>query len=707
MRTLWVRSLMRIDKYLKAFACMLIAGPVLAHDENDIDLFSLSLEELTQIRVVTASPHEHTQFTAPIAVSSISYEEIQRSNVSSIPEALRLVPGVIVKEESRGNYDIYIRGLDGVPPGNAPVFSTNSSTLVMVDYKPVYNWFTGGVYWSGLGISIDDVDRIEVVRGPYTALYGPNAANGVIHILTRQAKESGWRHSGAIAAGSEEFQQGRWRSEFSSSSLSVAVHGHIDERGRSEQLYYGFETSQLEDAQDLEILASGAPYLSQFPEALIHPESGLKESGFGVSGHYRWSEDHQTDLSYRQFDSEFHDTIIENATTPLTYIEYRGDAFQMKHRYQNTQFSYSRDTSLQDLHGSEILDFENVVEHFQIESKKEFDRLEIYGQVFHASARTDSVLLLGSNNKRALSNSAIGFHLNYELNTKWQFIAAYREDKMSTEQGNESSYQIGAVFTPNPNNSFWVNYGKAFRSPFVLDSYTELSTPPVDDVFLRFSGNEALDLLTVYETQLGWRNQHDGNSIQAEVFHRTVDNFSTFSFLGLIPEEGNTVISYQWVNVPTQVEQTGITLDYQWQYSRRMSINAFLTLQQTKLADRQEIAGITEPYDETFQGTPTAFGGLNTYFQLSDSTLISLENYYLGEHTQEYGYGFTVSGSSPENVSQEIPSKWLTDVGINYSIGRNIQLKGMIKNVFDDSHNEFLYADPTPRRVIVQAKVLF
>src|ERR1700730_6894059 len=106
-------------------------------------------------------------------------------------EAMRLVPGVIVREQANGIYDIHLRGMDNQPPNGAFDEASNTSTLVMIDNRPIYNYLMGGTFWENLPVDMNDVKKIEVIRGPAAALYGPNAVSGVINIITRQVEKPG------------------------------------------------------------------------------------------------------------------------------------------------------------------------------------------------------------------------------------------------------------------------------------------------------------------------------------------------------------------------------------------------------------------------------------------------------------------------------------------------------------------------------------
>ncbi|HVV45016.1 MAG TPA: TonB-dependent receptor plug domain-containing protein, partial [Bryobacteraceae bacterium] len=144
-------------------------------------LKQLSLEELAQIEVTTPSKAPVAAFNSPSAVFVITGEDIRRSGATSIPEALRLAPGVEVARIDANHWSIGIRG-----------FGTRltRSVLVLIDGRTVYTPLFDGTYWEVQDTLLEDVDRIEVVRGPGATVWGPNAVNGVINVVTKNAGET-------------------------------------------------------------------------------------------------------------------------------------------------------------------------------------------------------------------------------------------------------------------------------------------------------------------------------------------------------------------------------------------------------------------------------------------------------------------------------------------------------------------------------------
>jgi iron complex outermembrane receptor protein len=144
-------------------------------------LADLSLEQLGNIVVLSVSRREESLAEAPASIYVITSEEIRRAGVTSIPEALRLAPNLIVARADANQYAISARGFNNV---------LANKLLVMIDGRTVYTPLFSGVFWEAQDVMLEDVERIEVVSGPGATLWGANAVNGVINIITRAAAET-------------------------------------------------------------------------------------------------------------------------------------------------------------------------------------------------------------------------------------------------------------------------------------------------------------------------------------------------------------------------------------------------------------------------------------------------------------------------------------------------------------------------------------
>ena len=156
----------------------LSAGQYLASPQ---DLKDLSLEQLGNLQVVTYNKTPGKLLKTPAALYVITSDDILRSGATSIADALRLAPGVEVGRMSSDYWAVGIRGLQD---------EFSKAVLVLIDGRNVYTPLFAGVYWDVQDLPIEDIDRIEVIRGPGGTIWGPNAANGVINIITRNASHT-------------------------------------------------------------------------------------------------------------------------------------------------------------------------------------------------------------------------------------------------------------------------------------------------------------------------------------------------------------------------------------------------------------------------------------------------------------------------------------------------------------------------------------
>lgn len=159
----------------------------LANDQAAVEqLRGLSIEELANVQVSTVSRHEESLAQAPAATYVITREEIIRSGARTVPEILRLAPNLFVAQTSASDWVITARGLSG----NLSVQAFSNKLLVLIDGRSVYTPIFSGVYWDLQDVLVSDIDHVEVISGPGATLWGANAVNGVINIITRKAEET-------------------------------------------------------------------------------------------------------------------------------------------------------------------------------------------------------------------------------------------------------------------------------------------------------------------------------------------------------------------------------------------------------------------------------------------------------------------------------------------------------------------------------------
>jgi iron complex outermembrane recepter protein len=145
------------------------------------DLRELSLEELMDVEVVSVTKGEQRRLAAPAAVAVITGEDIRRSGATSLPEALRMAPGLHVARVTSSVWGVSSRGFSSV---------NSAKLLVLMDGRSLYTPLFSGVFWDVQDTPLADVERIEVIRGPGGTLWGANAMNGVINVTTKSARDA-------------------------------------------------------------------------------------------------------------------------------------------------------------------------------------------------------------------------------------------------------------------------------------------------------------------------------------------------------------------------------------------------------------------------------------------------------------------------------------------------------------------------------------
>lgn len=145
-------------------------------------LLDVPLEDLLSLESTSVAKKRQRVSDSAAAVYVITADDIRRSSADTIPDLLRGVPGVEVARQDVGGYAVSIRGFNS---------RLANSLLVMVDGRPQYVSTLSGVFWDQLNIPLSDIERIEVVRGPGSALWGANSSNGVINIITKHSADSG------------------------------------------------------------------------------------------------------------------------------------------------------------------------------------------------------------------------------------------------------------------------------------------------------------------------------------------------------------------------------------------------------------------------------------------------------------------------------------------------------------------------------------
>lgn len=237
---------LRFIAFISAF--FLFATSHIANS-NPIDITSLTLEELMEIEITTASKISQKKEDVPAAVSVITQEDIRRSGATNIADILRMVPGVNVAKINPSAYGVSIRGFNDL-------FA--NKLLVLLDGKTVYNPIFSGVFWERIDTILEDIDRIEVIRGPGASIWGANAVNGIVNIITKDSKDTKG-FLGSFSSGTEDrhILQLRYGDSIGSNG-SYRIYFKNREVDDSGDIRVGFPVShEIDEVDDWRMLKGG------------------------------------------------------------------------------------------------------------------------------------------------------------------------------------------------------------------------------------------------------------------------------------------------------------------------------------------------------------------------------------------------------------------------------------------------------------------
>ncbi|MGC4061480.1 MAG: TonB-dependent receptor [Aquabacterium sp.] len=292
-----------------AQACALLAGLGLVGSVRAVpqptmvaSLADMSLEELGELEVTSVSRRAQPLSEAAASIFVITADDIRRSGALNLPEALRLAPNLQVAKITNGRYAITARGFSG-PEAN--------KLLVLIDGRSVYTPLFAGVFWDSQHVMLQDVDRIEVISGPGGTLWGVNAVNGIINVITRSAQETqgnlvvaGAGQSGAELAArhggefNEDTSYRVYAQRFNQSHTQLASGGDVDDGLQAAQAGFRADWHHAQDQfsvhgdayqGDQGQAAPGTFYIKGVPLDLQH----VRTRGLNIVG--RWA---------RQFDDE-------------------------------------------------------------------------------------------------------------------------------------------------------------------------------------------------------------------------------------------------------------------------------------------------------------------------------------------------------------------------------------------------------------------
>lgn len=690
-------------KKVALIVALVLSINIYAQDDasNPIDFLNLSLEELMNVKIVSASRSEEDAFDSPLSSFVLTKEEIELSGANSIPEALRLVPGLIVRELANGTYDVSLRGgIDNAISYNYTY--TNLSILAMIDNRPVFSNLQGGTYWQNLPIGLTEIERIEIVLGPSSALYGPNAVSGVINIISKKPEATQESNFSALAVGGHNTNMininggARLNDKF---YLDAGL--NYEYRTRYDNKFYDGATETYVALDSFSSSSITDNIESRFPNA----HRSLYKFGGNVNLHYQPSEDINLVLNggvNQNFGlySLAASTALSNFTNISQNIGIGGNIKKF-----TVNASYL--AGVQGLTGNNAennYNYNNTDLYVDYNQKLLSDKLTLRPALSFQSAyandkeyTVDKGLSGTFNGEGRINNIAASLKADYRPIEKLRIILAGRYDQFNYPNKGVMSYQAILNYKLNDNHILRAINSKSYNGSFLLPTLITTINEIGPGMQISLNGNENLDLANNTLFELGYRTKIKENTIlDIALFHQHFQGFSTL--IAKIPEfdpsTSTMTFGYNYENLPLEVKQNGITIALQSSFfNNKLQIRPNITLQESKFENYSEYYNDQGAFGNTLdghrdstrnidsEGTADWFGGLNIIYNPIPKLFIDISSYYFGDHVLHSAKesSFT-TGAVEKQVGSDIKSKVLINLNVTYNLSDNL-------NVFINSRN--------------------
>lgn len=636
------------------------------------DLFYGVSEDNSDIATVSSSKREEELFKSPLSTSVVTAEDIKQAGILSVPEALKLVPGVIVREETNGQFEVHIRGFENVPTGGGTDTLSNRLTLVMIDNRTVYNYFDGGLFWETLPVSVDDIDRIEVIRGAASALYGPNAVNGVIHIITKRAHKKS-TVSVNLTGGSQNTQLAHIVAEQSVGDARVRLSGFVNHRDRYQSTYYSYTQDQYVPLDQLQTTNSRFPDPEQAKD-LQSVTMAINNDPLSLFAY---------DLSYSHQDSRVQKVHLGSRATPLTVNDSKTDAINAKVRYGDLELRASHEWGRQ-----KTLDYTDFSYDVSVSQASMEYQYRLPQWIIRPGISYENIAYTGDfiGGKQTIQDIGYLLRSEYFPAKDYRLVVALRLDDYNEPAGDYFSYQVLGTYQLRHDTLIRAAIQTANRSPFMLDSFVNLQYTLPSDPTIRLDvlGDKDADLLTTTTYELGLRHQFSFNNwLDIELFRSELDDLTEFVDHTTVFDGNQYVTATKLEAVPTQAHQTGITAN--WHYEElKWNINLFMTAQNTRV-DNQFVDSSTPLvlFNTDNKGTPNYYGGAVLNWHPTPQWNLNMNAYYMSSHT------FVLKPQGNKHFSSAV----YANLALSHTFNKAVKGFITVKNLSNRNDSQYFYTD--------------
>lgn len=637
-----------VKKTILTTFIFIFSSTAYAEHGDDSSLLELPLEGLMQQQVSSISKKLQKIENTPAAAYVITAKDIERSGATSIPEVLRLAPGVDVAAIGNNKWAVSIRGFNS---------RLASKVLVMLDGRAIYPTVYPGTLWENNDIPLALIERVEVLRGPGAAIWGNNAMNGVINIITKSSHDTMGGELG-LTFGSE--QKGITSSSYSwalDQNTSFRVHGNARKTDSAKLVSGGaghddWESQNIGFRLDKElpqgrILFQGGVFNSQTGDRLTAPRF---DGGVDVL-----TSDKKNDSAHLQliWDYEADNGVLH---TLQGFAEYaNADIGIVQFRTKTVDLEYQQQLTLgqrQDLiWGIGYRVWENVGFETPYSSLKESDKVSHFASFF------------------------IQDDISLTPNTLTLTLGARLEQRTNLDR--ELQPNIRLLWTPDEINNFWAAVSRTIRMPTVAESDSRLAVlgPSPETSMLpviRELSSLSTEKLTAFD--IGWRRQwHENFSTDIAGFIYHYDDLLGLKILA--PAENPPLSLPLMVVNNGKIQQMGVELSAAWQPEEDWQIKFHYSW----LHGRNKSGDLAESLDSSSK--------YKVSLQVTHEINQNLE------WTAFLRYVDKVTVVSPSVFGgYKVPAYISLDLRLKYKLDTDLDISLVGQNLLEPSHKEYIDA---------------
>ena len=650
------------------------------------DMLNLKVQDAERRDIYAASKKLERTFESAATAYVITADEIRFAGATSIGEALRLAPGLIVRQKTNGLYDVHLRSAVSSPSSATTDFN-RTTVLLTLDEVPMNDWYTGGILWEAIPVGLHDIERIEVISTPHTVLFGPNAAAGLINIVTTTPEETRLKVKANLQGGTSNTFAHRASASFGASdALRFRISGFFNSRQRFQNNYYVLPEGRYINSDSLQ-------YFQATANSETYQFSNKALENFGVNGYAVFQPNSNVGLEFMMGtqQAEGQSVFRPLEQIAITYRKSQSNVFSLRSKlygvnthmgYQNSFYDYSKGypgfaVDMKKFYVS--TEYGITKKRYDLQVGGNFQQYTYQNQLTsrigqRAALRTyENSVLLGKT--RLFNTGAYVSQHFYLMNRRWKVTATGRGDYLSMTNKVHLSYQLASTYRVGENNLL-----RAVVAQGIGDITAQTYLRLVDTLALDYQFNQNLMPLTTQTYELGFRTTpYSDLLVDLVVFENDIGN--TLS----TDTNGTTVFH----NTDGAVRQRGATVDVNWLVNK-FRLKAFLTLQQTRITGSS-----TNLFYNTL--TPATYGGVSGSYQAFLNKLKVNTNVYF----------FGKSNLTNESKNIVIPRKTIADLKISYNIWDEHSIYFNGRNILNNNQVESPFADKIPGLYLLGVELIF